>query len=347
MKKFLFIILLVVSLLAGIRPVFAHEAYVLSRQEFQKGLAQNSPNPLGPLLDPSHFKISAIITVCTMLAYFLILIWSVTPWAYSLDKKIKKLRFLGPLLVRLALSSSFFAAAQIDVVLGPELSLAHIPGEPFIRYLLFTLSLMVFLGVFVELAGLIGVIIFIYLTKFYGAYMLTYLNYLGELLVLTFVGSRFISVDGAFFGQKLLFPKFESLKKLEVPIVRIMYGLALIYAGWTIKFQHQILSVWVYNEYHLQDFFHASAQFIAAGAGLSEILIGLFIVLGFAMRFTVIISLFFITLSLVYFQELIWPHLMLYGISLSLIINSGDILTIDHYLIPWVRRLLKWPSDNR
>ncbi|MGH7245319.1 MAG: hypothetical protein ACREGI_00105, partial [Candidatus Levyibacteriota bacterium] len=74
---------------------------------------------------------------------------------------------------------------------------------------------------------------------------------------------------------------------------------------------------------------------------LSEISIGLFILLGFAMRFTVLISLFFITLSLLYFHELIWPHIMLYGISFSLLINSGDVFTIDHYVPFWIQRIWK------
>ncbi|HET9946913.1 MAG TPA: DoxX family membrane protein, partial [Patescibacteria group bacterium] len=200
------------------------------------------------------------------------------------------------------------------------------------RFILFALSLMIFFGIFVETAGLIGLLIFMYITNFFGIYMLTYLNYLGELIVLLLFGSRVVSFDRVLFGKKAWFTHIENLRSFEIPVVRILYGLALIYAGWSIKFQHQLLSVEVYNEYHLHDFFHASAQFIASGAGLSEIVIGLFIVLGFAQRLTVLISLFFITLSLLYFKEMLWPHLMLYGISFSLIINSADMLTIDRYL---------------
>ena len=162
-----------------------------------------------------------------------------------------------------------------------------------------------------------------------------------ELIVLLLFGSRFLSFDQLFWKKKLWVKALELYKEYETPIVRVGYGLALIYAGWNIKFQHQELTVWVYNQYHLKDFFHASAQFIAAGAGLSEIAIGFFILIGFTMRWTILISLFFITLSLIYFHELLWPHVMLYGISFSLLINSADKLTIDHYMVPWVRRLIK------
>ncbi|MGH7246185.1 MAG: DoxX family membrane protein, partial [Candidatus Levyibacteriota bacterium] len=318
-----------------VTPVSAHEAYVLTRQEFLTGLAVNTPNPLGPLLDTSHLGITALITVCVGLSFFFVIFWAATPWASYLDKLIKKTKIIGPLIIRIAISASFFFAAASNCVLGPELSLSPVTGNVFILTVLFAISLMIFFGVFIEVAALIGLIIFFYITNYYGVYMITYANYFGELIVLLLFGSRFLSVDRMLFGKKLWFAKLEKYKTLEVPIVRILYGVALIYAGWTIKFQHQGLSIEVYNQYHLKDFFHASAAFIAAGAGLSEISIGIFILLGFAMRFTVLISLFFITLSLLYFHELIWPHIMLYGISFSLLINSGDVFTIDHYVPFW------------
>ena len=320
---------------------FAHEAYVLTSQEFSKGLLVNSPNPLGPLFDPSYLKISAVITFLVIISYFLAILWATTPIAKKLDGVVRKARVLGPFIIRIAISSSFFFAAQINSMLGPELSLSTVPGGDTIRLLLFVIAFMVLFGVFIEVAAFIGIILFIYLSNSYGIYMLTYLNYFGELLVLLFFGSRVMSFDKIFFGKKLWFKKMEKFRELEIPIVRILYGLALIYAGWSVKFQHQELSVMVYNQYHLKDFFHAQASFIAAGAGLSEILIGFFILIGFAMRFTIFISLIFITLSLIYFHEMLWPHLMLFGISFSLIINSADKYTVDKYLIPKVEFVMK------
>ncbi|MDE1871819.1 MAG: hypothetical protein KGI06_06300, partial [Candidatus Micrarchaeota archaeon] len=39
-----------------------------------------------------------------------------------------------------------------------------------------------------------------------------------------------------------------------------------------------------------------------------------------------------ITLSLLFFREAVWPHLMLYGISLSLLINGPGPLSIDEWI---------------
>ena len=320
---------------------FAHEAYVLTRQQFLFGLQMNTANPFAPLFDTRHVQLSILITICVVVAYSLVLLWSTTKPASLVDTFIKKAKVVGPFIIRLAISSSFFYAAISNSILGPEISLSNVVGGEIIRFSLFFIALTIFLGIFVEISAFVGLIIFVYITKYYGLYMFTYMDYLGELLVLFLFGSRFLSIDRILFGKKIFFLLLEKCKEYEIPIVRILYGTALIYAGLSIKFQHQQISIWVYNQYHLKDFFHASSEFIAAGAGLSEILIGLFILFGFVMRFTILISLFFITISLLYFHELIWPHLMLYGISFSLLINSSDRFTIDHYMIPYGRSVLK------
>lgn len=315
----------------------AHEAYVLTNQQFEKGLLVNSPNPFAPLFDSQYFIATIFITIFVVALYTLVNIWATTSLAAKFDSVIKKANVIGPLIIRIAISASFFYAAEANSFLGPEISLSTIAGGSIIRFILFAIALMVFFGVFVEVAATIGLILFIYLITYFNIYMVTYVNYLGELIVLLLFGSRMLSFDKYFFGNKLWFKGLEKYKEYEVPIVRILYGVALMFAGFSIKFMHQGLTIAVYNEYHLKDFFHASASFIAAGAGLSEILIGFFILIGFAQRLTVVISLIFITLSLLYFNEMLWPHLMLYGISFSLIINSADKLSVERYLIPLAR----------
>ena len=319
----------------------AHEAYVLTAKQFKAGLATTTPNPFAPLVDPAHLQVFLFTAGAVFISYILIFLWSASKPAEILDRIVRKAKIFGPLIIRLAISSSFIYAALSNAILGPELSLTALPLGAVVRFLLFLCGLMILFGIFTELAALIALGLFIYASTAFGIYMLTYANYFGEIVVLLFFGSRHYSFDRLFFGTKLWIQKLRKYDWLEIPIVRILYGVALIYAGYTIKFVHQILTIEVYNEYHLVNFFHATAAYIAAGAGLAEILIGLFIILGFNMRWTVIISLFFITLSILYFRELLWPHLMLYGISLSLLINSGDRWTLDSKIVPALRKLFK------
>lgn len=341
LKRLFYSVLGLLAFLSFTTDSFAHEAYVLSREDFQNGLKVNTQHPFTPLIDPSHWQLFLTISIIVAISYIIVVLFSTTGLSRKLDKVIRKLAFFGPLTIRIVISASFLFSAMGNEVLGPELSLKMIPGGEIIRILLFILSATILTGFLVELSAVVAFLIFIYITFTFGPYMATYLNYLGEIIVLMLFGSRFLSLDKVLFGKNLWLKGLEKFKGMEIPIVRIMYGLALIYAGLSIKFFHQNITVEVYNQYHLKRFFHETAQFIAAGAGLSEIMIGVFIMFGFVMRFTIIISLVFITLSLLYFRELVWPHLMLYGISISLIINSADKFTIDRYFIPWLGKMLR------
>jgi hypothetical protein len=334
------IIGIIASILSfGIAPLAsAHEAYVLPASEFDAGLKIFAQHPFAPLVDAIHLHTFLFIAICVAISYLLSFLWSTTSWSDFLDRLVKKAEVVGPLIIRLAVCASFFYSAQANVMLGPELPLAALPGGPLIRFLLFALAFMIFLGLFTEIAGAISLVLFFVLSWHFGWYMATYANYFAEFIVLMVFGSRFLSLDKLFYGEKRWWSGLTRYTFLEIPFVRVFYGIGLAYAGYTIKFVHQNLTIDVYNQYHLVNFFHASANFIAAGAGLAEICIGVFVILGFAMRWTILISLAFITLSILYFQELLWPHFILYGISFSLLINSGDIFTADHWIVPWLKR---------
>lgn len=143
MKKFFQIVFLTWGFfLFSSQFVFAHEAYVLTRSEFQQGLMAFSTNPLGPLLAQHYMQISTLITICVIAAYVCNFLWATTKIAAALDKIIKKARVIGPLVIRLAISSSFFYAAYANAILGPELSLTNVAGGSVIRFFLFLLSLL-------------------------------------------------------------------------------------------------------------------------------------------------------------------------------------------------------------
>ncbi len=244
---------------------------------------------------------------------------------------LERWAFLGPLFIRAAIASAFFLSALSWSFLGPELPLTQMPFAVVLRILLFIASICIALGFFTEIAAGIALIIFCIGYFVFGAYLTTYLNYLGEIIVLTLFGMRQWSLDGLLFGES---KHFASLRPYDSTIVRVCYGIALMFAAVSVKFLHPALTVQVVNQWHLTQFhwlFPSDPLLITLGAGLAELAIGLFIVIGFEMRLTVLISLFYITLSLMYFHELVWPHLMLYGISLSILVQP-ERFTLDALL---------------
>ena len=248
---------------------------------------------------------------------------------------------LGPHFVRIAIALAFFFSAMSNSFLGPELHGGLFPYPHILQILLFAISIMIAIGFLTELAALVGIVIFVASIFIYGPYVFTYLNYLGELIILLLFGMRVFSVDKYLFGP---LRRFQAFEKYETLIIRVLYGSALIYAAITVKLLHPELTIDVVNIWHLNQFtwlFPSDPLLITLGAGIVETVIGLFIIFGFEIRLTVLISLFYITLSLLYFRELVWPHLLLYGISFNLLLQP-EVLTLDHFFFKEHRRHKAW-----
>lgn len=321
-------------------PLFAsaHEAYVLSAQEFSAGLKTISWGAFAALKDPGNIKFSLVVGLGVLLALGINLWFRRTHLEKFLNFELSHLKHLGLFIVRLSVSASLFFSALGMQFLGTELSLTAFPHPLLIRAILFLVSFMLVLGLFTEAAAIIGLGLFAQAFYLFGGYMFTYANYLGEFLVLALFGSRMFSLDSYIFKP---LSRFARLKEYETTIVRVCYGLALLYAAVTIKLLHPQLTLDVIRDYNLTQFhwlFPHDPLLITLGAGLTEAAIGLFIIFGFETRLTVFISLFYITLSLLFFQEKVWPHLILYGISINLIISDGGKLTLDDWLDKYFKR---------
>jgi uncharacterized membrane protein YphA (DoxX/SURF4 family) len=246
--------------------------------------------------------------------------------------------FIGPFLIRIAISSAFFLGAWNNDFIGPELLISQLPFAFLVRPALFLASALILLGLLTEVAAAIGLIIFGLAAMKFGFYVGTYLNYFGELFALILFGLRGYSFDRLLFGP--LRHWRAHYERYGSAIVRICYGFALIYAGITVKFLHPDLTLRVISDWHLTQFhwlFPSDPLLIVLGGGLAEAAIGLFILIGFEVRMTVLISLFYITLYLFYFRELVWPHILLYGISLNLLVQP-ETFTLDHLLFSKQRK---------
>lgn len=316
-------------------PLFAsaHEAYVLPQQFFWQEISNPiNPRALSALQNPHDLWVTLEITAAILALIALNFLFRQSAVGERANRFFERFSNLGPVFVRVAIAFAFFFGARSGAFLGPELSLAQMPFAETLRWGLYLASGMILTGLFTELAAVIGFAIFSLGFFSFGAYLATYLNYLGELIVLILFGMRRWSLDAIFFGP--LTQWRARWEPYETTIVRVFYGIALIYAGVTVKFLHPDLTLRVVNDWNLTRFhwlFPSDPLLVVLGAGLAEAAIGLFLIVGFEMRMTVLISLFYITLSLLYFRELVWPHILLYGISFNLLVQP-EILTIDHFL---------------
>lgn len=342
MKYLKYIISLFTGSLVGAKTALAHEAYVIPPQTFWDEMSRPFVSPdFGALNAGENLGITLIIVSAVFFGLLLNYFFRKSSFGQKFHQFFERFVFLGPHFVRFALAAALFFSAYTNTFLGPELPLDLFPFAILIRIILFVASFMIAFGFLTEMAALLALGIFILTGIVMGPYMVSYANYFGELLVLLLFGMRVFSIDTYIFGK---LKHFRDLEKYETLIVRGFYGLGLIYAAITVKLLHPDLTLFVVNHYNLTQFswlFPSDPMLVVLGAGIVEIVIGLFIIIGFEMRMTVLISLFYITLSLLFFGEQVWPHLILYGISLSLLVQP-ERFTIDHLLFKHHRKGLPW-----
>ncbi len=223
------------------------------------------------------------------------------------------LRQWAPLVARVTLGVCLIACAWYGALFGPELPLS-VFGDwaTAISAVLYISGALIVFGVLSIPAGFAALGIFALAMVQWGWYpLITYANYLGEILFLLLIAYN-----------------ARRFKQYAFLILRVCFGASLIGASVYAKFIHAQLALDVVAQYHLTQYFHFDPLFIVLGAGIIEFLAGIFIIIGFEIRHTVLFLLFWLTLSLLFFQESVWPHLVLVGVLVALFMYGYDRWTV-------------------
>jgi uncharacterized membrane protein YphA (DoxX/SURF4 family) len=308
----------------------AHEVYVLDPATIMRDIMNPSPNPLIMILqEPSQFLLWAIIGSILISTVFAMSITRVFERIF--DPLLARLKPLAAPIARLTLGACLIASAYHSALFGPELPLSHFGGfAAAIQIGLYLSGALILLGLFTRAASLIALCIFLAGVVRYNVYMLTYANYLGEICFVLILGSgrfsleRMLGIHSRHFH--LLRRRFEPY---AFPVLRILFGISVAFASYFAKFLHSQLALDVVTNYHLTNYFHFEPLFIVLGAFCVELLIGLFFILGIEIRHTVLFFLFWLFLSLLYFGEAVWPHLVLVGVLLALFCHGYDRYSVE------------------
>lgn len=239
----------------------------------------------------------------------------------------------APLVGRLTIGFSLIASAHYGGLFGPELPLTTVVGPfaPALRIFLYIVGALFVLGLGTRWAALAAMAIFaIAIVRFQG-YMLTYLNYFGEMIVAFLLGSGEFSLD-MFLKKRSVSPLTARFEQYAFLVLRVCFGIAVFYASFYAKFLHSNLALDTVRDYHLTQFFPFSPLFLVLGAFVIEATIGTFFAIGFEVRFTAIVFTAFLTLSIIHFGEVVWPHVILFGINIALFAHGYDRYTLESLL---------------
>lgn len=330
------IFLLVLFFIFYIIPqrVFAHEVYVLDEEEIQYAIQNPSPNPIQAIYRYEQlFILWAVVTITLLACAYLSSLSD--RLRRHLNLLLKKLKFYAPLIGRITLGASLIVSGLYGALFGPEFPLIKLFGQTTIpiQFLLLFFGLLIILGLKTRWASFGTFLIFLFAFIQNGFIMIMYLSYLGKILLLIILGEHLYSLHTLVKIKEkskytFLTKLYTALEQYSFFILRISFGITLVFSSFYAKFLHSNLALQTIEKHHLTQFFPYDPLFVVLGAWLIESLIGILFILGFQIRFTAIIFMFFITLSVLYFGEAVWPHIILYGTNLALFAHGYDKYTI-------------------
>lgn len=316
----------------------AHEVYVLPDVTIEHAVTDYSPNPLtaipgnwGEFIEWGLIVTAILVSVC----------------ALSYSRRLSSfgapvLQWLKPyahVIARCTLGASLFASGYYQAFFGPELAFKHefLPSiEPFVSIIFMVLGVCIALGFLTRIATIIGLLFFGMAVGMYHSYMLTYINYCGELILMLILGSGFWALDNHIQFAKSLDRLFNPLHMLFEQygffILRVLFGIALIYASMYAKFIHSDLALDTVHDFNLTWYFPFQPLFLVLGACIIECLIGISFIVGFGIRFASVFFLTFLTMSLLFFGEAVWPHIILIGVAITLFFHGYDKYTLMMHL---------------
>ncbi len=309
----------------------AHEVYVLPASTTREALAMPAFSEWGVIFQNiDQFVLWGFIAALVIFVVFFVSVSRALERV--LDPLLAKLPPYAPLIGRITIGLSFLAAAYYQALFGPELPLAATFGgyAGLVTALLVAIGAMFIIGFYVRVAALAAAVLFGIEIAAHGVYMLTYANYMGELILTFILGAHILAFHPKQDDSALLLRIKQKLAPYSFFILRVAFGISLLYASIYAKIIHNNLALSVAAAYPaVVHFFGFEPHFLVLGAAIIEILIATFFILGIEIRFTSLFLLFWLSLSLWYFGEVVWPHLILIGIPISFIFYGYDAYTLE------------------
>lgn len=332
MKQLLFLLALCFLLLSI--PLSAHVSYVLDEQTLSQERGRDDLFFFSPLQDSS--SVSLIIFTLVILAGLYALLIHLKPWTKEIQKiRTNCLSYLDfiPWIARLGLGIALIGAGVSQVLVTPVVT-----ATSFIAALEMLFGFLILAGFFLPYAILGSLALYIVgLTL--DVYLLGNLDFFALGLVVFILGSSKPGIDHLI-GIPFSF-YYPSLHRYVPLLARIGVGGSLIFLALYEKFLNPSWFASVVEQYGLYLAIPVSVSMWVFSAGAIELVVGLFLLLGFKTRLMSVVAFFVLSASFFYFHEAIFSHVTLFAIlSLLFITGSGE-HSIDHWLLQLKPTILK------
>ena len=332
----------IISYLLPLSFASAHEVYVLDPDTIRAAMATTSPNTfLAYFGNELRFFFWAFVSFVVVTTIFFATLFGL--FERSLGPIFSYLRRFAVPLARITTGISLFSFGLAGELYGTELPFYQLfgsYGSAAAELAFLALGIFLIVGFQTRAVAVAAVAIYAYAFAVYGWYVLTYTDHLGAYLLLLILGGGAWSLDSNPHIHKLRVFDLRALTPFAFPILRILFGLGIMFASVYAKYVHSELALQVVVQYNLTAYFPFDPLFVVLGALIIEFLAGLMLVLGVAIRWTSLFLLFWLTLSLLYFQEAVWPHIILFGLGLAIFLQGYDRLSIETM---WMKKYHRKP----
>ena len=314
----------------------AHASYLIGDDHVRAAMGRDYAFFLTPLSNPFYvfliiatiFFIIALHAIIRNSAFLIELCMRMCERAKSYEEYI-------PLILRLSVG-----LALLDLMgLAQAIIVPLLPYIPHTAFVQATLAFSFLAGFLLAPAILLAILLFFFsLVTFFGT--ITFLNLIGDLDFFASVIALLILANPKPGLDDVLgisfFSPFTKLKAYVPLILRIGMGSTLVFLAFYEKILNPHVAETLVLHYHLTSIIPVSVEMWVFTAGIIELLAGFFLFVGFHTRTVAAAFFAVISLSFLYFGELVYPHTTIFGVMAILFITGGGLVSIDEW---WKNRL--------
>ncbi|MCA9353433.1 DoxX family protein [Candidatus Nomurabacteria bacterium] len=302
----------------------AHVGYVVPEGtlEVTKG------NDFGFLFSALHNPTNLLMMLITILV--VLVLYFAAHKSYFVGQKIdemkKRIHSYGefiPWILRLSLGIALMGAGAKGALISPLASAGETIAviELFVGFFL--------LAGFMLLPMTIVACALFFSAIFQDFYIFGNIEFLAAAICLLILENPRPGIDDIIGLRRL---SFQHLKPYISFILRVGIGSALIYLALFEKLLNPHFSETVVNLYNLQGVIDVSSAMWILSVAVIELVVGLFLLIGFQTRLTATIAFFVITTTFFYFKEDVYSHITLFGVLSVLFITGGGRYSVDRFL---------------
>lgn len=315
-------ILLLVSALPN--NVSAHVAYVVGHEEMSEKMGMDFDYILNAILSVDFlvYSLASIVAV--------LVIWHIahkyTPVKRNLAyarTRLESYHELIPWILRLSLGITLIGAGSEQVLISPVLD-----GMSVFSTVQIIIGFLYLLGFLLVPVTIVTIILYI-LALSTDVYLIGNIDVLALALGFLVFHSARPGLDDML-GFNLL-SHIRIKREYLAPMVRAGIGISMIFLAFYEKILNPHMAELVVNEYSMTEFIKVDPSLWVAGAGIVELVVGLFLLIGLFTRSTACVAFIVLTVSFFFFKESVASHVTLFGILSIVAIEGGGKWSVDKW----------------